>query len=341
MKIVISGSSGLIGKALLKYLRGKGHEVYRLVRHMPEKDDEIGWDIAAGKLDMPKLEDFDAFIHLGGVPVAARWSDKYKDEILQSRVQSTALMAEAIKYLQNPPKVWLNASAIGFYGNCGEKPVDEDSAAGNTYLSHVAIGWEKACDLTYTDEEIAQREEHHSEGNSQQSEESEAHMLSPQDNMSDEEFAEHEEGLCVRVVNMRIGVVLSTNGGALARMLPPFKLGLGGVIGDGKQYMSWIHIDDLVAAIAYALQNEQISGPLNLTAPNPVKNSEFTASMSKALKRPAIIPMPAFGAKLAFGEMADEILLASANVLPKKLLDSGFLFQYETIDEALSNLLSN
>jgi hypothetical protein len=297
MRILLSGSSGLIGTELLSFLRVAGHSVTRLVRRPAhEFAREIAWNPAERKLDPAALEAFDAVIHLGGVNIAGkRWSMAYKQEILDSRVQTTTLLASTLAALRFPPQVMVCASAVGFYGDRGEQTFDEQASAGHGFLPTVCRAWEEAAQVA------------------------------------------RDHG--IRVAHLRIGVVLSTAGGALAKMLTPFRLGLGGRIGSGQQFMSWIHIDDLVEAFHHTLLHEELRGPVNATSPNPVTNAEFTATLGRVLGRPTIFPLPACAARLALGEMADELLLASQRVVPAKLQASGFSFKYPELVPALRQLL--
>lgn len=295
MKLIVSGSSGLIGSAFVRHMSGQGHSVCRLIRGRPPTTSEVAWDPAAGTIDAQSLEDFDAVVHLAGENVAARrWTASQKARIKDSRVQSTRLLAETLTKLHRPPKVLIAASATGFYGDCGASPVDESSVAGSGFLADVCKAWESET------EAVSQK---------------------------------------VRVARLRTGVVLSAAGGALAKMLLPFKLGLGGRIGSGRQFMSWIDLTDLVGAIDFLIRNEGCAGPVNAVAPHPVTNSEFTKTLGRVLRRPTILPMPAIAARLVFGEMADELLLSSALVIPKRLAEAGFDFQYSDLESSLRHIL--
>lgn len=296
MKITISGASGLIGSALTTALRAQGHRVQRLVRHA-QSDGDITWDPLAGKLDTAQLNGVDALIHLSGEGVASgRWTAAKKKAIRESRVKSTQLLAEALTTIENPPKTWLCASAIGWYGDRGDAWLDEDAGPGEGFLASVCEEWEAATKPAA------------------------------------------EAG--IRVVNLRFSVVLSADGGAFKTMMNAFKMGAGGVIGGGEQYVSWITLDDAVRAIGYALENPYVSGPLNMASPHPVTNRELTKALGAALHRPTVLPMPAFLARLAFGrEMADEMFLASTRVRPKRLVDAGFNFASTTLDIALQTTL--
>jgi uncharacterized protein (TIGR01777 family) len=296
MNILVTGSSGLIGSALLPFLTTGGHQVTRLVRSQPRAGEmAVRWDPDAGALDPKSLEGVDAVVHLAGENIAARWTAAKKRQIRDSRVKGTRLLSDTLARLETPPKVLVCASAIGYYGDRGEEVLTEESAAGSGFLAEVCRAWEGA--------------------------------------------AEPARQKGIRVVHLRFGVVLSPAGGALAKMLPPFRLGLGGPLGHGRQYMSWIAIDDAVGAIQHALNVAALQGPTNAVAPSPVTNQQFTKTLGKVLGRPTLFPMPAFAARLMFGEMADELLLASARVQPTKLLSTGYAFRYPDLEAALRHLL--
>lgn len=297
MKILLTGSSGLIGSELVPFLRAAGHSVTRLVRRPAhEGGKEIAWNPAEQKLDPAALDGFDAAVNLSGENLAARrWSTEFKIQTRDSRVQSTSLLSTTLARLKHPPQVLVTASAIGFYGPQREETLDESSAPGKGFLAELCRAWEGATEIAA------------------------------------------DSG--IRVVSLRIGFVLSAAGGGLAKMLTPFKLGLGGRVGSGTQVLSWIAIDDLVEAIHHVLTHDDLRGPVNATSPNPVTNAEFTGALGSVLGRPTIFPLPEFAARLAFGEMADEILLASQNVVPAKLLASGFKFNYPELVLALRRVL--
>jgi uncharacterized protein len=299
MRVLISGSTGLVGSALCTALTAAGHEITRLVRESPRsRQQEVHWDPQKGTIDAAKLEGFDAVVHLAGESIAAgRWTDKQKARIRESRVRGTTLLCETLAKLKSKPQVLVCASAIGFYGDRGETIVDETSPPGtDMFLVDVCQEWEGA--------------------------------------------TQGASAAGIRVVNLRFGVVLSPKGGALAKMLLPFKLGAGGVLGDGKQYMSWIALDDAVGAIQHVIKSEAAHGPVNAVSPNPVTNYVFTKTLGKVLVRPTIFPVPAFAARLAFGQMADELLLASTRVQPVKLLETGYAFRYPELEGALRHVLS-
>jgi uncharacterized protein (TIGR01777 family) len=309
-RILISGASGLIGSALIPSLESHGYEVVRLVRKGPGKSNEIQWD-PMHPIPPETVSGYEAVIHLSGESITGRWTAAKKTRIRDSRVVSTRNLSEALSKCQNPPKTFLCASATGYYGNRGDEVLTEESAPGVGFLPKACIEWEAA--------------------------------TAPAANAG------------IRTVNLRTGIVLSCDGGALKQMLLPFRLGLGGRIGSGHQWWSWIHIDDFVAAVHHILENSPaevvgrrasppghsrgLSGPINMVSPNPVTNAEFTSILAKVLRRPAILPVPAFAARIALGQLADEALLASARVEPKAVLNSGFSFRFPQLESALRDLL--
>ena len=296
MKILISGSHGLVGTALIKALEPEGHEIYRLVRHYPDSSSEIEWSPERYSIALSLIEGFDAVVHLAGESIAeGRWTDDKKKRIRESRTRGTKLLADALGNLTNPPRVLLSASAIGFYGDRGDEVLTESSPPGNDFLSDVCVEWENT--------------------------------------------TSHATAMGIRVMNARFGIILDKEGGALKKMLPPFRMGIGGRIGSGKQWMSWIALDDVVGALKLALTNVSLTGPVNFVAPNPVRNAEFTKTLGHALSRPTIFPIPEFGVRLAFGEMADALLLSSQRVEPKVLKEAGYQFKYPTLDGALKHVL--
>jgi hypothetical protein len=296
MKILISGSHGLVGTAFIKSLETDGHEIFRLVRHYPNSEAEIEWSPDRYSIQLARIEGFDAVVNLAGESIAeGRWSDEKKRRIRESRVKGTKLLGDALANLAKPPKTFICASAIGYYGNRGDETLTESSTPGDDFLADVCVEWEKATTLAT------------------------------------------EKG--IRVVNARFGVILDAHGGALAKMLPPFRMGIGGKIGSGKQWMSWIALDDVVGALKFALANETLKGPVNFVAPNPVTNAEFTKTLGKVLSRPTLFAIPAFGVRLAFGEMADALLLSSQRVEPERLKTTGYEFQYSQLQTALSHAL--
>lgn len=298
MRILISGSHGLVGKALIKGLEADGHDIYRLVRYAPHSDKEIEWSPDRYSIAISRIEGFDAVFHLAGESIASgRWNDEKKRKIRESRTKGTKLLADALANLSAPPKALISASAIGYYGDRGDELLTETSAPGNDFLAGVCVEWEKA--------------------------------------------TEHAREKGVRVVNTRFGIILDKEGGALAKMLTPFRMGIGGRIGDGKQWMSWIALDDVIGALQFSLTNESMNSPVNFVAPNPVRNAEFTKTLGSVLSRPTIFPIPEFGVRLAFGEMADALLLSSQKVEPQKLEASGFQFRYPHLEQALKTILGN
>lgn len=281
----------------MKSLEPEGHEVFRLVRYAPSSDAEIEWSPDRYSIALARIEGFDAVVNLAGESIAeGRWTEDKKQRIRESRVKGTKLLGDALANLTNPPKTFICASAIGYYGNRGDEILTETSAPGDDFLAEVCVEWEKATALAT------------------------------------------EKG--IRVLNTRFGVILDAHGGALAKMLPPFRAGLGGKIGSGKQWMSWIALDDVVGALRFALTNEALSGPVNFVAPNPVTNAEFTNTLGKVLSRPTLFLIPAFGVRLLFGEMGEALLLAGQRVAPKRLMTEGYQFQYPQLDEALGHVLA-
>lgn len=289
-RIAITGASGMIGSALAGHLKAEGHTVQRLVRRNVVSPDEIFWNPATGEVDLTALEGVDAVVHLAGANVGdKRWSKKYKAEILNSRLLGTNTIANAVSKVK--PQVFISSSAIGWYGETGNRSVTEEDRPGDDFLAAVCKEWESAADSA-TD---------------------------------------------TRVVKIRTGLVLEPTSGALGKMLPLFKLGVGGKLGSGKQWWSWITLHDQIRAICYLLEKE-LEGPVNLTSPNPATNQEFTAALARALRRPALLPVPSFALKLALGGFSSEIL-GSKRVVPKKLLDSGLEFDYPHLVGALAELI--
>lgn len=290
-RIAIAGASGLIGSELARSLRADGHEVVRLVRHAPRSRDEVRWDPQRQRIDAAGLLGCAAVVNLAGAGVASRpWTEAYKKQIRDSRVLGTTTLAEAVASLDEPPRVFVNGSAIGFYGDTGSRAVDESAPPGDGFLSSVCVEWEEAT------------------------------------------APAQEAG--VRTVLPRTGLVVSRAGGAWAKLFPLFKAGLGGRLGDGRQYWSFIALHDEVAAIRHLMDTESVSGPVNLTAPDPLTNREITEAMGRVLHRPALLATPAPLMRLALGEMSGEIL-GSQRVLPTRLLESGFTFAFPSIDGTL------
>lgn len=296
MKILISGSTGLVGSELSQVLIAKGYDVVRLVRQKKLiSADSIFWDPDHGVLDANEIRGVDVVINLSGENVAARrWSEAQKKKILDSRINATRTIVKAITSLPQPPKVLINASAVGYYGDRGLEICSETTSKGSGFLADVCVQWEKAA------------------------------------------APAAKKG--IRTVFLRTGVVLSPNGGALAKMLPPFKLGLGGNLGSGKQYMSWVAIEDVVLAIIFIMEHPQMEGPVNIVAPNPVTNGELTKSLGKVLYRPTVLPAPAFVLRLLLGkEMANDFLLSSTRASPVQLLNAGYRFKYPELEQALKH----
>ena len=297
MRIAVTGSSGLIGSALVPHLRAAGHEVQRVVRRTSSAPDEITWDPAKGTIDLAALNGVDGVVHLAGAGVGDhRWSDDYKREILNSRVDSTNTIVRAMQQVEHRPRVLVSASAIGWYGDTGDRIVDETAPAGTGFLADVVRAWEGASQVAV------------------------------------------ESG--IRVVNPRTGLVVAKSGGAWARMFPLFKFGLGGKLGNGKQYWSWISLRDEVCALQFLLEQEHLSGPVNLTGPTPVTNAEVTSVMGHVLGRPTLLPAPAFALKAALGEFSTEVL-GSTRVVPAVLEQAQFRFQDSTIESAIRTALDS
>lgn len=294
MKILITGSTGLLGKELQKSFTEKGYDLILASRKEPQDDKHIQWSIEEGFTDPEKLEGVDIVVHLAGENVSGlRWTDEKKKAIRDSRVLGTRNVVDAISKLKNKPKVFVASSAIGFYGERGEEEVTESSAAGDNFLAVVCKEWEAE--------------------------------------------SRRAEDAGIRTVLLRTGIVLSKDGGALATMLTPFKLGVGGVVGSGKQWMSWISLEDEIAVINYVIENENIRGAVNAVSPNPVTNEEFTKTLGSVLYRPTFLPLPEFAVSMIFGEMGDALLLASTKVMPKRLEDAGFEFKHPNLKEAIES----
>ncbi len=295
MKVLIAGASGLVGSALIPALEADSAEITRLVRSSP-KPGEVEWHPNHDEMDSASLEGFDAVINLAGENIAAgRWSEDQKRRIHDSRVNGTHLLSEAMARLTNQPRVFLCASATGFYGDRDDEVLDEHSDSGGGFLAGVCREWEQA--------------------------------------------TEPAANAGVRVVNLRFGPILAREGGMLAKLLTPFKMGIGGKVGSGKQIVSWVAIDDAIGAVKLALADETFRGPLNVVSPNPVTNEAFTKTLGHVLSRPTALAIPAFAARLAFGEMADEMLLTSQHVVPKRLMDAGYEFKYPELEGALRKYL--
>lgn len=290
----------MIAGELIPTLEAKAHEIWKLSRSAPKDANDIQWDAEKGfsESELLKLEGFDAVVHLVGENVATgSWTEEKRRRIRMSRVVGTRTLVDAFKKTKNPPRVFISASAIGFYGDRKDEAVDETSAPGEGFLPEMCVEWEA-------------------------------------ESAKAKDFG-------ARVVWVRTGIVLTKKGGALGKMVTPFKLGVGGKIGSGKQWMSWIAIDDLVRIFHFALENENLTGAINATAPNPVTNAEFTKTLGKVLNRPTFLTVPEFAIKLIFGEMGERLLLEGQRVLPKKLHDAGFEFEIENLDGALRDALED
>lgn len=294
MKIGISGASGLIGQKLSSALQKQAHDVVPLVRR--ESETGVYWNYEKREIDLDGLSQLDGIIHLAGQGIAdQRWTDSYKRRIHESRSLGTSFLVENILKLDQKPKFFISASAIGYYGNRGDEKLTEEHSAGKGFLAQVCVDWESA-----------------------------ARPLEP----------------LTRLCIARIGVVLSTEGGALKQMLPPFKLGLGGPLGSGEQYMPWIDIRDIVSAFIFLVENESQSGVFNFCSPEPIQNKAFTNTLAKTLHRPAFFSVPKFALKLVAGEMGNDLLLSSTRVIPKRLQEAGFSFQFPSLESSLDDLLS-
>ena len=297
MRIVVSGSHGLVGKALISSLTADGHEVIRLVRNKPTGAGEVEWHPNEGHIDASPLEGVDAVVHLAGESIAAnRWTGEKKRAIRDSRVKGTTLLSETLARLSRPPAVFISASAIGYYGDRGDELLTESSAPGRDFLASVCIEWENAT------------------------------------------RAAAQKG--IRTVQTRFGIILDANEGALGKMLTPFRMGIGGRVGDGKQWVSWITIEDVVSGLKSIIGDTAVRGPVNFVAPNPVTNAEFTKVLGHVLSKPTLFPVPQFAVRLAFGEMADALLLASQRVEPRVLKEKGFVFSWPALEPALRHILS-
>ncbi|MGO9937276.1 MAG: TIGR01777 family oxidoreductase [Terracidiphilus sp.] len=302
-KIALSGASGMLGATLRRRLATREARVMQLVRGKPEGAGQLTWNPSkpTAVADPSALEGYDAAVHLSGASVAAhRWTAEYRRELKASRVESTRALATILAGLHNPPRTLIVASAVGIYGDRGEEVLDEASAPGKGFLADLCQQWEEAATPAA------------------------------------------EAG--IRVVHTRFGVVLgrglgAREQGALEKMLPVFRAGLGGRLGSGRQWMSWINLDDAIAAVLFALETRSLAGPVNVVAPNAVTNAEFTRALARQVRRPAVLPAPAFALRLALGPMADEALLASARVVPAKLTAAGFRFTHATLEEALAAAL--
>jgi uncharacterized protein (TIGR01777 family) len=303
-RVLVSGASGTVGTALVRSWMSDPIQVIRLIRGQTgqsgagSSEESILWDPGATRpiSEVNRLSGLDAVVHLSGANIAARrWTEKYKREIVSSRVQSTQALVKMLTQVE-PPKVLVCASAIGIYGDRGDEILTETSAPETGFLAEMCVAWEAA--------------------------------------------AKAAEAAGIRVVHARFGVVLSPQGGALARLLPLFRLGLGGNLGSGREWMPWVTLRDAVGILRYCIDHAEIRGPVNVVAPGAVTNAEFTRALGAAVHRPAVIPVPAFALRLAFGDMADEAMLASVRVVPAKLLEAGYPFLDPEIGPALRGMLS-
>lgn len=296
MRIAVTGASGLVGAALVPYLQAQGHTVLRLVRAPPKQPDEVQWDVETGRLDVAALQGIDAAVHLAGENIGdGRWTDERRQRILRSRVEGGRALSQALVSLRKTPRVLLSVSAVGFYGDTGDREVEEGAPSGQGFLAEVCRVWESAADPA--------------------------------------------RSAGIRVVHPRLGVVLSERGGALAKMLPAFRMGLGGPIGGGRQWMSWISLVDVVRVLDFALHEERLVGPVNAVAPGTVRQGDFAQVLGNALHRPAIVPLPAFAVKLMFGAMGEALLLQGQRVVPRTLRELGFGWQHPELAPVLAALL--
>jgi uncharacterized protein (TIGR01777 family) len=296
MKILITGASGLIGKALQGSFAKKGYDMLLAGRGEPKNANEIQWSVEDGfrEEDLARLEGLDAVVHLAGENIAGlRWTDEKKKAIRDSRVHGTRNLVNTLADLKQKPKVLIAGSAMGFYGDRGDEILTETSHPGDTFLSDVSKEWETE--------------------------------------------SRRAEDSGIRTVLLRTGIVLSKDGGALATMLTPFKFGVGGVVGSGKQWMSWISLDDVIDIINYAIENENLRGAINVASPNPVTNEEFTKTLGEVLYRPTFLPLPEFAVNLVFGEMGDALLIDSTRLEPKRLQEAGYRFKFNDLKSALEN----
>lgn len=294
-QVAVSGASGLVGTELTRQLERQGDRVLRLVRREARDRTEAPWDPTSGAPTEP-LAGTDAVVHLAGESIGARWTKERRGRIRESREEGTRNLARTLGAMDEPPSVLVCASAVGYYGDGGDRRLAEDAGAGQGFLAEVCRAWEAA--------------------------------------------AEPARDAGIRVVHTRFGVVLSPEGGALARMLLPFRLGLGGPIGSGKQWLSWVHRVDVARAIRHVIATPGLSGPVNVVAPEPVRNGTFVKELGHALRRPAVMPLPGFAVKTLFGQMGQETLLWGQRVEPRRLQDSGFSFRYRTLPEAFDALFT-
>lgn len=296
LRIAVTGSHGMVGSALVEALKGSGYEVIRVVRSPPGSGSaDIYWNPSDAEIDGQAFNGLDGVVNLAGENINQRWTSTAKQRIRRSRVDGTELLAGALAALDSPPRVLVNASAVGFYGDRGDEHLTEGSGVGSGFLATVVRDWEKA--------------------------------TAPAARAG------------IRVVMTRSGVVLSEQGGALKKMLPAFRMGVGGTMGSGEQWMSWVSLADEVAGIRFALESTDLSGPVNLTSPQPVTNAEFTRTLGRVLDRPAFFRVPRVALKIAFGQMAEETILASQHAVSDRLVQAGFEFRYPQLEQALQAAL--
>ncbi|HET8921642.1 MAG TPA: TIGR01777 family oxidoreductase [Candidatus Acidoferrum sp.] len=302
MKILVTGSSGLVGTALVRTLARDGHTVCRLVRPQSDMKSEapggfnVTWNPATGELGGAAVG-ADAVVNLSGASIAdGRWTANRKELLGSSRIDTTRALIQALAKMNARPAVVVSASAIGIYGSRGDELLTEESVVGSGFLAGLAKQWEAE--------------------------------------------ALKAEALGIRVVLARFGVILAREGGALPKMMLPFKLGAGGRIGDGKQWMSWVVLEDVVGILRFAIEKASVRGALNVVAPQPVQNAEFTKALAKAMRRPALLPAPGFALRLVLGEMADALLLSGQRVVPQRLEGAGYRFSYTDLPAALNQLLT-
>jgi uncharacterized protein (TIGR01777 family) len=293
--IAITGATGTIGSHLARALEAGGNRVVTLVRTEPTREGEVRWDPSEGTVDTSGLESLDALVHLAGRRIDVRWTRRRRDEIVASRIESTKLLAQTLARLERPPKAFVSASAVGYYGNRGDAVLTEASDAGTGFLAELCSAWE--------------------------------HAAAP------------AAAAGIRVVNPRFGVVLTKDATPLSRLVIPFKLGLGATIGDGRQFMSWVHIDDAVAAIERLVVDDRHEGPVNVTAPEPITNRDLTTALGRTLGRPTFLRAPRFAVAAALGEMGRETMLASQRALPARLSAAGFSFTHPDLEAALAHEL--
>lgn len=296
-RIAVTGSSGLIGETFVERLQRAGHRVHRVVRSRDAATgDDIYWSVAGREIDAEAFEGVDAVVHLAGHPIGSeRWTPEVKEKIRDSRVVGTALLAEALAGLDDPPEVFVSGSAVGFYGDRGDEVLTEEASPGDDFLAHVCVGWEQA--------------------------------------------AQPARAAGIRVVHARTGVVIAAEGPLIEKVELPFKLGVGGRIGDGQQWVPWIALEDHVRALEFLIDRD-LTGPVNLVAPLPVRNEELTSAIGDVLHRPTVIPTPIFGIRLLYGEMGVSLATVSQRVVPSKLLDAGFDFHVPDLRDALSRALA-